>query len=113
MNSAAGINKKIDVWWIKEIEIPTDPDFDYTRYGEIDIIAKENEMLVFVEVKMRTGSKYGIGAEAVTAKKIEKIQICARLYLQENSLGNQDLRFDVIDIMGSDQKRINHIKAAF
>ena len=85
----------------------------FTRYGEIDIIAKIKEILVFVEFKMRSNNHYGIGAEAVTIKKIDKIQICAQLYLQENNLNNQDIRFDVIDIMGTGNKQINHIEAAF
>ncbi|MCK5129523.1 MAG: YraN family protein [Clostridiales bacterium] len=84
----------------------------YTRYGEIDIIAKNESTLIFVEVKMRKDSAFGTGAEAVTQKKIEKIQTCAQIYLQENALPDQDIRFDVIEIMGT-KKKLNHIIAAF
>ena len=58
----------------------------YTRYGEIDIIAYDDDFLVFAEVKTRTGKKYGTGAQAVTSKKIEKIRMCASIYLGENGL---------------------------
>ncbi len=85
----------------------------YTRYGEIDIIARIKDVLVFVEVKMRSNAQYGTGAEAVTQKKIEKIRICAQIYTQEHKIINQELRFDVIGIMGTDIKKINHIIAAF
>ena len=85
----------------------------YTRYGEIDIIAKMEDTIVFIEVKMRSNRQYGTGAEAVNSKKIEKIRLCSQIYLQENELKNQDIRFDVIDIMGTDNKRITHIEAAF
>lgn len=85
----------------------------YTRYGEIDIIAKDNDALVFVEVKQRSSKRYGTGAQAVTSKKMDKIRICARLYLQENELHDQEVRFDVIDILSGLDIRINHIIAAF
>ena len=85
----------------------------YTRYGEIDIIAKEKDVLVFVEVKKRSTARYGTGAQAVTPKKIAKIRTCAGLYLQENELYNQELRFDIVEISGGGANGINHIIAAF
>lgn len=85
----------------------------YTRYGEIDIIANDKDFLVFVEVKKRSSLKYGTGAQAVTSKKMEKIRMCALLYLQEHDLNDQKVRFDVVDILGGSKPRINHIVAAF
>jgi putative endonuclease len=85
----------------------------YTRYGEIDIIANDGDFLVFVEVKKRNGKKYGTGAQAVTSKKIEKIRTCATIYLKENGLHDQKVRFDVLEISGGTQNLINHIEAAF
>ncbi len=85
----------------------------YTRYGEIDIIAKKDDIIIFIEVKMRSTKRYGIGAEAVNKKKIDTIRICAQIYMQENKLCNQSIRFDVIDILGNLEKKINHIQAAF
>ena len=85
----------------------------YTRYGEIDIIANDGALLVFAEVKKRTGEKYGTGAQAVTSKKIEKIRLCASIYISENNLNDQKVRFDVIEISGTKNGLINHIEAAF
>ena len=85
----------------------------YTRYGEIDIIANKDDVLVFIEVKKRTGSKYGTGAQAVTSKKIGRIRTCASIYLQENNLHDVKMRFDIIEVNGSHGHDINHIEAAF
>jgi len=85
----------------------------YTRYGEIDIIAKKDDTIVFVEVKKRANAKFGIGAEAVGQSKMKKIRICAQLYLQENMYIDQNIRFDVIDILSDAPKPITHIIAAF
>ena len=48
------------------------------RTGEIDIIARDGEYLVFVEVKYRSGASFGDPSEAVTAKKQERIRKTAR-----------------------------------
>ncbi len=85
----------------------------YTRYGEVDIIAKYKDFLVFIEVKKRTSTKFGTGAQAVTSKKIWRIRLCAGLYLQEKQLYDQKIRFDVIDILDGLENKMNHIEAAF
>lgn len=85
----------------------------YTQYGEIDIIAKYNDVLIFIEVKMRSSMKYGLGMEAVNHKKIDKIRLCAQIYLQENELNDQSIRFDVIDILSGRDENIIHLEAAF
>ena len=85
----------------------------YTRYGEIDIIADDGVFLVFAEVKKRNGKKYGTGAQAVTSKKIERIRMCAMIYMGQNGLHDQKVRFDVLEISGGPQGFINHIEAAF
>lgn len=85
----------------------------FTRYGEVDIIAKDHETLVFIEVKKRSSQRFGTGAQAVTSKKMDKIRKCASLYIQKNKLHDQKMRFDVIDIQSGYESKINHIKAAF
>jgi putative endonuclease len=85
----------------------------YTQYGEIDIIAHKDDVIIFVEVKMRTSIKYGLGMESVNHRKIEKLRLCAQIYLQENELYNQSLRFDVIDILSGRDEKIIHLEAAF
>lgn len=80
------------------------------KIGEIDLIAKDDTVLVFVEVKFRSSAVFGLPREAVNAHKIQKIQNAALLFLQEKGLENQEIRFDVVDILG---ETITHIKNAF
>ncbi len=83
-----------------------------TKIGEIDLIARLNGELVFVEVKSRTNINYGYPAEAVNYKKQIKITNVAKYYILDNSLQNISVRFDVIEIYLKD-KKINHIVNAF
>lgn len=78
--------------------------------GEIDIIAKEKDIYVFVEVKSREDVLFGRPCEAVDKRKQEKIRKVASVYLMENNLFDVDVRFDVIEVLGNE---INHIKDAF
>lgn len=82
------------------------------RSGEIDIIAKLNNELVFIEVKARSNIKYGYPAEAVNYKKINKISNVAKYYILINHLYNIPIRFDVIEVYFNENK-INHIVNAF
>ncbi|MBU1565998.1 MAG: YraN family protein [Proteobacteria bacterium] len=68
------------------------------RYGEIDIIAKYRDILVFVEVKTRTGEMYGSPASAVTNRKQRQISKTAQYYLAERNLFDAPARFDVVSI---------------
>ncbi len=77
--------------------------------AEIDLIAQDGRVIVFVEVKMRTsGASYG--REAVTLAKQKKICRGALLYMAKNGLTERQARFDVIEIRGA---RLTHIKDAF
>lgn len=78
--------------------------------GEVDIIAKQKNVIVFVEVKSRTNTKFGYPRESVTAHKQKKIKDVASLYLIKNNLQNANCRFDVIDILNGE---ITHITNAF
>ena len=83
-----------------------------TKIGEIDLIVKTNNQLVFVEVKSRNSLNYGYPCEAVNYKKQRKIINVAKYYILNNSLENIPIRFDVIEIYLKD-KKINHLKNAF
>jgi len=78
--------------------------------GEIDIVAKDKDILCFVEVKTRRTEKYGLPAEAVDWHKQKKLARIALTYLKEKNISQQDLRFDVISVYPD---RIEIIKDAF
>ena len=83
-----------------------------TKFGEIDIIAKLENKIVFIEVKSRTSKDYGLACEAVDYKKIGKITSVAKHYLLTNNIKNCEIRFDVIEVYFNEEK-INHIENAF
>lgn len=68
------------------------------KHGEIDIIAKDKNILVFIEVKTRSNLNYGTPAEAVDYKKINHIYKSANIYLKMQKLDNIMIRFDVIEV---------------
>ncbi|OOB79306.1 MAG: YraN family protein [Epulopiscium sp. Nuni2H_MBin003] len=79
------------------------------RTGEIDIIAKDNEYIVFVEVKFRTNTKYGLPREAVNRVKQKNIINVAKFYIERKKL-DSFFRFDVVEVFNND---IKHIINAF
>lgn len=82
-----------------------------SRFGEIDLIMKDEDILVFIEVRFRKTDHYGSGAESVEVKKQHKITKTALTYLQKNKIFEKmPCRFDVIDIS---QNEINWIKNVF
>jgi putative endonuclease len=70
-----------------------------TRAGEIDIVARDGETLVFVEVKTRTSERFGPPAEAVTWWKRRRIVSMANWYLSAHRLHGCLCRFDVVTVM--------------
>ncbi|MBQ7039972.1 MAG: YraN family protein [Clostridia bacterium] len=85
------------------------------RYGEIDIIARDKNYTVFVEVKTRTSTDFGYAAEAVNYKKQQKIITVAQMY--PGITYNSYMRYDIIEVyIDKTSKKvtdINHIKNAF
>ena len=71
-----------------------------TRHGEIDIVARDGETTVFVEVKVRAGAECGTAAEAVTPSKQRRLASMAVDFLARNRLMDQPCRFDVVAIDG-------------
>ena len=87
------------------------------RFGEIDLIAEKDGVLLFVEVKLRTNLQYGAPREYVTVKKQEKLRAAALLYLSEREL-DVPARFDVADVYtdvhrSAGKTRIRYIANAF
>jgi len=87
-------------------------------YGEIDIIAKKGEDLVFVEVKTRSSDKFGTPAQAVTYYKKQNIVRTAQFYLMNNPT-DMNIRFDIIEVYGAFRDGvfsladINHVESVF
>jgi putative endonuclease len=73
------------------------------RGGEIDLIARDGNCLVFVEVKARSGSSYGLPEEAVTPVKQRKLIRTAQRYLTEHP-SSLDLRFDVVALSAGEAR---------
>lgn len=84
----------------------------YARQGEIDLIAKTDEFLVFIEVKYRKDISFATGIENITPTKIRRILKTANYYLYRHHLYDHNIRFDVIEIHGEDFA-IHHIENAF
>ena len=76
----------------------------YFNHGEIDIVAKEGNVLVFVEVKSRRSIRFGTPEESVTPKKQELIRRTAEGYVSSKNLGEMECRFDVVSIMMNEGK---------
>jgi putative endonuclease len=84
------------------------------EYGEIDIVAKEGDVLVFCEVKTRYNDEFGDPLLAITPKKQRQIRRVANGYLFEHEIHRQECRFDVVAIrMNSGRAEIEHLKNAF
>ena len=83
------------------------------KIGEIDIIARDKDTLVFVEVKARTSRAFGDPLEAIDERKIFKIHNVATMYLKQTRQLDARCRFDAIAILGRDDYEIRHIKDAF
>jgi len=83
-------------------------------HGEIDIIARDREVLVFCEVKTRKSDRYGDPEYAVTLRKRLQIRRIAQGYLYEHALATQACRFDVVAIrMIGNAPVVNYISNAF
>lgn len=80
------------------------------RIGEIDIICKKNETLVFVEVKYKSSLAFGHPREMVDERKQNKIRKVCQIYLLKNGGIEQDIRFDVVEVLDNE---ITHIENAF
>ncbi|MGI5948865.1 YraN family protein [Peptoniphilus sp.] len=88
-------------------------DRNYRALGnEIDIIARDKDEIVFVEVKTRNSHKYGEAYEAVDKFKMENIILTSRAYIERYSLYDIMIRYDIIEVYLM-EKKINHIEGAF
>lgn len=85
-----------------------------TRYGEIDLILQEDQLVVFVEVKARSSDGFGGPLGAITQEKKKKISRAAASYLSDKKWQDRPARFDVVAILVIDGKiTIDHYPDAF
>lgn len=86
-----------------------------TKYGEIDIIGRDKDYIVFIEVKSRKDFKKGFPCEAVSISKQRRIIRMALVYILKNKLFNNNFRFDVVEVVlgFGGVKHLRLIKDAF
>lgn len=79
------------------------------RRGEIDLVMRDGDTLVFVEVRYRSGTSHGAAAETVDRRKRARLIAAAQSYLQQNRW-RQACRFDVVALQGT---RLDWMRDAF
>ena len=86
----------------------------YSRMGEIDLIMRDADTTVFVEVRYRKSGSHGLPLETITQTKQRKIKLTAQSYLAKHSLENIACRFDTVGLSGNiTSPAIEWIKNAF
>ena len=94
-------------------------NFRAGRLGEIDIIAFKDEYICFIEVKCRSGTRFGRPSESIDRRKQKNIIKLASVYMSRRGIGENNVRFDVVEVMISENNNaavaaeINHITNAF
>lgn len=92
-------------------------DMNYSnRYGEIDIICRSNNLIIFCEVKSRYTNSFGSPMESVTYYKQKQIIKLSQIYLLCKKYHNYNVRYDIIEIIFNNTNasfKLNHIKDAF
>ena len=84
-----------------------------TRWGEIDIVARDEDCLVFAEVKTRADESFGAPEAAVTRTKQEHLVKAAQIYLSQTHQGHAMWRIDVLALLKqNDGFAIRHLKNA-
>ena len=82
--------------------------------GEIDLIARDGDCLVFIEIKTRRGRSIGYAKEAINKRKMRQISKVALVYMKANNCCDVKARFDVIAInIKGDREEIEVIPDAF
>ncbi len=83
----------------------------HCKFGEIDLVMKEEKTLVFIEVRLRSNHQFGGAGVSITKQKQQKLILTAQHYLQQH--GNCQCRFDAILMTQADEGCIEWIRNAF
>lgn len=81
-----------------------------TSYQELDIVAKKEDVYVFVEVKTRTSDRYGEAEEAVDYRKLNNLKYAAQNYSFSNKIFEEDVRVDLVSVDIDKSKKTAKIK---
>ena len=85
-----------------------------TRLGEIDLVCRDHDSIVFVEVKTRTETDFARPDQSVTQRKQAKLRRLVEEYLLRHNLESSDVRFDVLGVtLGGRRPEFEHIVGAF
>ncbi|GAA2629016.1 YraN family protein [Dactylosporangium fulvum] len=80
--------------------------------GELDLIARDGDDIVFVEVKTRRSTRFGGPAEAIVPSKARRLRKLATQWLAANGAGYRDVRFDVISVFLGRTAAVQHLRGA-
>lgn len=86
------------------------------RFGELDIVSKHKDIIVFIEVKCRYSLNYGLGIESVNHAKVKRILSSSKFYIHLKKLYDVNVRYDIINIdlcLEKNKKNIQHYEDAF
>lgn len=86
------------------------------KYGEIDIICKLNNIIIFCEIKSRYTNSFGSPIESITYHKQKQIIKLSQIYIIKNKFLNYNIRYDIIEIIFNNinaSYTLNHVKDAF
>jgi putative endonuclease len=80
------------------------------RWGEVDLVAKESDTLVFVEVRTKRGRAFGEPEESLTKRKAQKLVLTAQTFLEERGLEQSSWRIDLIAVPMDSQGRLSPLR---
>jgi putative endonuclease len=107
----AVIEAEVEKWLSARGLVPVTRN-SHAKGGEIDLIMRDGDTLVFIEVRYRASSRFGSALESVTATKQRRLIKAARFYLAHHGL-SCSCRFDVVGVEGTSPRSIHWIRHAF
>ncbi|WP_426510620.1 YraN family protein [Dactylosporangium sp. McL0621] len=84
-----------------------------SRAGELDVVARDGADVVFVEVKTRRSTRFGQPVEALVPAKVRRLRTLARMWLSDNDVPCERVRFDVISVLIGRSVALQHLRGAF